>query len=215
VAADVPFTTQPSGPDAAKPLRADARRNRARVLQAADAVFASKGPSASTEEVAERAGVAIGTVFRHFPTKQALLEAVIVDRLRRLADEAAALADADDPGAAFFAFFTHWAELAATKHALADALADAGVNVKAVESCHARVVGDLHRAVDALLTRAQRAGAVRDDIRLRELIALLIGASRAAEHAAQDPDLQTRTLAVVFDGLRPQRPIGECAATQG
>jgi AcrR family transcriptional regulator len=173
------------------------------VLEAADAVFASKGPSASTEEVAERAGVAIGTVFRHFPTKRALLEAVIVDRLRRLADQAATLADADDPGAAFFAFFDHWVELAATKHALAEGLADAGVNVKAVESCHAQVVGDLHRAVETLLTRAQRAGAVRDDIRIRELIALLIGASRAAEHAAQDTELQTRTLAVVFDGLRP------------
>jgi AcrR family transcriptional regulator len=203
MAADGPSTTELSGPGAAKPLRADARRNRARVLEAADAVFANKGPSASTEEVAERAGVAIGTVFRHFPTKQALLEAVIVDRLGRLASEAAALADADDPEAAFFAFFAHWVELAATKHALADALANAGVNVKAVESCHARVVGDLHRAVDTLLTRAQRAGAVRDDIRLRELIVLLIGASRAAEHAAQDTDLQARTLAVVFDGLRP------------
>lgn len=203
MAADAPSSTELRGPDTAKPLRADARRNRARVLEAADAVFASKGPSASTEQVAEQAGVAIGTVFRHFPTKQALLEAVIVDRLGRLASEAAALADADDPGAAFFAFFTHWAELAATKHALADAFADAGVNVKAVQSAHARVVGDLHRAVDTLLTRAQQAGAVRDDIRLRELIALLIGASRAAEHAGQDTELQARTLAVVFDGLRP------------
>jgi AcrR family transcriptional regulator len=198
-----PFTTEPNGPGVAKPLRADARRNRARVLEAADAVFASKGPSASTEEVAERAGVAIGTVFRHFPTKQALLEAVIIDRLGRLTHEAAARADADDPGAAFFAFFAHWVELAATKHALADALANADVNVKAVESRHARVVDDLHRAVDTLLTRAQRAGAVRDDIRLRELIILLIGASRAAEHAAQDTALHARTLAVVFDGLRP------------
>jgi AcrR family transcriptional regulator len=204
VAADVPFTTEQSGPDAARPLRADARRNRARVLQAADAVFASKGPSASTEEVAEQAGVAIGTVFRHFPTKQALLEAVIVERLRSLAREAAALADADDPGAAFFAFFAHWVERSATKHALANALADAGVNLKAVESCHARVVGDLDRAVDTLLTRAQRAGAVRDDVRLRELITLLVGASRAAEHAGRDTDLRARALAVVFDGLRPR-----------
>lgn len=203
MAPDGPSTAEQSVPDAARPLRADARRNRARVLEAADAVFASKGPSASTEEVAEQAGVAIGTVFRHFPTKQALLEAVIVERLSSLASEAAALADADDPGAAFFEFFAHWVKLSATKHAFADALADAGVNVKAVESCHARVVGDLHRAVETLLTRAQRAGAVRDDIRLPELIALLIGASRAAEHAGRNTDLQARALAVVFDGLRP------------
>ena len=71
---------QSSGPRAAKPLRADARRNQARVLAAAEAVFAAKGTAASTEEIARQAGVGIGTVFRHFPTKQALLEAVLVGR---------------------------------------------------------------------------------------------------------------------------------------
>jgi AcrR family transcriptional regulator len=64
-------------------MRADARRNRERLLSAADLVFAERGPGASTEEVARRAGVGIGTVFRHFPTKESLLEAVFVDRLRR------------------------------------------------------------------------------------------------------------------------------------
>jgi len=198
-----PHATDRDGPEAAKPLRADARRNRARILQAADAVFSADGPSASTEEVARRAGVAIGTVFRHFPTKEALLEAVIVERLHGLTHQARSLSAADDPGAAFFAFFTQWVELSATKHALADALAGAGVDVEAVQSAHQQVLHELHRAVETLLTRAQRAGAVRDDVHLAELIVLMIGTSRSVEHAGRDAGLRARALGVVFDGLRP------------
>ena len=194
-------------PDASRPMRADARRNRASILQAAEAVFAAAGPTASTEEVARQAGVAIGTVFRHFPTKGALLEAVVVERLRRLLREARALASADDPGAAFFSFFAEWAELMATKHAIADALAGAGVEVEAMRSEHAPLVRELHLAVGALLDRAQRAGTVRGDVSVPELIAVLVGTSRAAEHAGADAGLKARALTIVFDGLRPQ-PAG-------
>src|SRR3989442_539577 len=73
-------------------MRADARRNRARVLEAAEAVFAASGTAASTEEIARRAGVGIGTVFRHFPTKEALLEAILVDKLVALVVGAAGAA---------------------------------------------------------------------------------------------------------------------------
>jgi AcrR family transcriptional regulator len=203
VASDLPSTVRPSGP-AARPLRADARRNHARILQAADAIFAAEGPSASTDEVARRAGVAIGTVFRHFPTKEALLEAVVVERLRSLVEEARSQSSADDPGAAFFAFFAQWVELGATKHALAEALAGAGVDVEAVQCKYAGVVDELHGAVEALLRRAQRAGAVRDDVGVPELIALMIGASRSAQHASRDPHLRARALEILFDGLRPR-----------
>src|SRR5437762_11835902 len=78
-------------------LRADARRNRCRILEAAESVFAGKGMGASTDEVASAAGVGIGTVFRHFPTKAALLEALLVSKLRRLVDEAEALCSSEDP----------------------------------------------------------------------------------------------------------------------
>jgi len=179
--------------------RADARRNRARVLEAAESVFAAKGTSASTGEIARAAGVGIGTVFRHFPTKEALLEAIIIGRMQRLADEADAGASADDPGAAFFAFFQHMVEQAATKKTFSDALAVAGVDVQSVV---APVAKQLRRAIAALLTRAQEAGAVRPDIRVGEVIALFKGASHAAEFAGQDRALQARTLAVIFDGLR-------------
>jgi AcrR family transcriptional regulator len=195
-----PAATRGSGGGADRPLRADARRNRTRILEVAEAVFAAKGTAASTEEVAREAGVGIGTVFRHFPTKEALLEAILLGRLHRLTEEASALSAAEDPGAAFFAFFTRVVDQAATKHAFADALAEAGVDIR---HSAPQVGQELLGALDTLLTRAQRAGAVRDDVRVTELMALLVGTSRAVEHAGWDPDVQARTLCVVFDGLRP------------
>ena len=183
-----------------KPLRADARRNRARLLEVAEAVFAAKGTGASTEEVAREAGVGIGTVFRHFPTKEALLEAVFYVRLRRLADDAEAGAAADDPAEAFFGFFTGFVDQVATHKALIDALVEAGVDVQDGSSGIKR---DFHRALDTLLRRAQAAGAVRADVGVPEVIALLVGASRAADHVGADPTLRARTVALVLDGLRP------------
>ena len=114
----------PAGPGP-RPVRADAQRNRARLLDAAERVFALHGVAASTEEIARQAGVGIGTVFRHFPTKEALLEAVFRRRLQQLATHADALANAPDPGAAFFGFVSHVVELAVTQRAQIDALADA------------------------------------------------------------------------------------------
>lgn len=183
-----------------RPLRSDARRNRAKLLEVAERVFAEKGISASTEEVARRAEVGIGTVFRHFPTKNDLLEAVFVARLRRLADEAERLADADDPGEAFFTFFTQMVQSAPEKNALSEALAAAGVDVAETAS----PIKDAFRtAVSALLTRAQEAGAVRADIGFAEVITLLVSASHGAEHPFTAPDVRARALAVVLDGLRP------------
>src|ERR1051326_117868 len=95
--------------------RRDARTNRARILEVADEVFGRGGEAASTEEVARLAGVGIATVFRHFPTKAALLEAVLVARLERLRGEAEALAGAERPGPAFYDFFRYMVRDAATK----------------------------------------------------------------------------------------------------
>jgi AcrR family transcriptional regulator len=183
----------------AKPLRADARRNRARVLEAADAVFDAEGVGASTEEVARRAGVGIGTVFRHFPTKEALLEAVLVERMRALAARARDLAGSAEPGGAFFGFLDGVVRQSATKTAFADWLAGAGVDVP---GALAEVGGRLHEAVAALLVRAQGVGAVRADVGPAEVIAVLVGASRTADYA-KGP-IRDAAVAVIFDGLRPQ-----------
>lgn len=191
-----PSIAKASGSSAHKPLRADARRNRARILEAADAVFAEKGMSASTEEIARQAAVGIGTVFRHFPTKEALMEAILVARLQRLAQESDSLTTASDPGKAFFTFFTYMVDQSETKNAFADAGVD-------VHNATLQVGQELLRIIDTLLTGAQQAGAVRDDIGVTEVIALVVGTSRAAEHAGWDRDILARTLGIVFDGLRP------------
>ncbi|MFI0481168.1 TetR/AcrR family transcriptional regulator [Actinomadura sp. 9N215] len=180
-----------------RPLRADAVRNRAKVLAAAEEVFAVRGTSASTEEVARRAGVGIGTVFRHFPTKESLLEAVLVALLERLADEAECLRSADDAGAAFFGFFTRVVERAAAKQAVTEALAEAGVDARAATG---RAAPRLTAALGMLLRRAQDAGAVRADVGAGEVVALLAGMSYAAGRAGAHDDV----LRLAFDGLRPR-----------
>jgi AcrR family transcriptional regulator len=181
--------------------RADALRNRARVLEAAETVFAAQGPGASTEEIARQAGVGAGTLFRHFPTKEALLEAIVVSRLESLVQQASALATEEDAGRAFFAFFERMVDYAAKKKAFTEVLARAGVDVKSVVE---PVYRDLRGALRTLLVRAQKVGAVRRDVRVPEVMALMVGAARVAEHAAGDRALQVRTLAVLCDGLRPQ-----------
>jgi AcrR family transcriptional regulator len=185
-----------------RPRRADARRNRALLLEAAGAVFAARGVAASTEEVARAAGVGVGTLFRHFPTKEALLEAVYRVRMRRMADELRDLVTADDPGSALFGFLADAVAHSATKIAVADALAAAGIDAR---TALAEEGQELTGALAQLLVRAQEAGAVRPDVGLPELVALLVGASRAAEHAGTDA-VRTRIIGVILDGLRPVSP---------
>lgn len=170
-----------------RPLRADARRNRARILAAADEVFAARGAAASTEEVAAAAGVAIGTVFRHFPTKQDLLGAI----LKELLGELAARAAQDD----LFAFFARMITVAGEKRFLVDLLAGHGVEVEV-----GGVVATLSTSVGELLERAQVSGQVRGDVQLDEVLALLQAAAQGA--LGWSPDLRARTLEVIFAGLR-------------
>jgi AcrR family transcriptional regulator len=185
-----------------RPLRADAQRNRARVLEAAEAVLARDGLSASMRAIAEEAGVGLGTIYRQFPNQGALYQAIIVERMERLIAEARVLVAADDAGSAFFDFFTRVVVISTQKKALADILADAGIDPKAGMS---HVGQDMRDAIEALLTRAQRAGAVRDDVEMPELLALLAGACLAAERNQWSTELRSRTLTFLFDGLRRDR----------
>ena len=185
-------------PSRAPALRADARRNRARILAAADEVFAEQGGSTSTEQVARRAGVAIGTVFRHFPTKADLLRAIMKNLLERLTAEATSLAAEGDPATALAEFFTRTVQEAAAKKAVVELLAGAGIEVGVSAPVQA-----LRNEIDGLLRRAQQAGAIRDDIRVAEVMALLTSTCQGALVAGWDADLQRRTLAIIFAGLRP------------
>jgi AcrR family transcriptional regulator len=181
-------------------LRADARANRVRILDVAEEVFGKGGESASTEEVARLAGVGIATVFRHFPTKAALLEAVLTRRFDRLREQAEALLDAADPGAAFLGFFRYLVADAPAKIGIAEALLDAGGD--GGEAAQAST--ELRRAFGALLERARQAGVVRDDAALPEVYALLVSVSQAAAHQHFDDEVTDRVLAIVFDGLAPR-----------
>lgn len=176
-------------------MRADAQRNRAKILAAAEEVFAESGADASTEEVARRAGVAIGTVFRHFPTKNDLLAAMMKELAARLAGEAETLAAEGDPETALFTFFAGVVEQAAGKKTVVELL---GVDIEVGRQLH-----PMRDAIDTLLIRAREVGAVRADVRLDEIIALLAATSHGALHAGWSRDLRERTLSIVFAGLRP------------
>ncbi|WP_327002847.1 TetR/AcrR family transcriptional regulator [Dactylosporangium sp. NBC_01737] len=182
--------------------RVDAQANRGRILDVAEDVFGRGGETASTDEVARLAGVGIATVFRHFPTKAALLQAVLVRRFDRLREQAEAALRDPEPGTAFFGFFRHLVADAATKIAIGDALLAAGGDG---DGEAARASAGLRRAVGALLERAQQAGAVRDDVELPEVYALLVATSRTAAHPDLEAEVSARVLAVVIDGLAPRR----------
>lgn len=188
--------------------RADARRNRARILEAAERILSERGPTAPTEEIAKAAGVGIGTLFRHFPTKEELLRGVFVARLRKLAEDARRLAGSGDPGTALTALMRQSVEQAEVKNALAGMLTEAGVDVHEATD---EVRADLLAALGMLLTGAQRSGAVREDLRVQDVIGLLAGASRAVEYAGSDPAARDRILTVILDGLRPTNRSGRPA----
>lgn len=176
-------------------MRADAERNRAKILAAAEEVFAELGASASTEEVARRAGVAIGTVFRHFPTKRDLLAAIMKEVRQQVTVRVETLADQGDPATALFELFAELVKQAAAKKTVVDLL---GVDIQVGQQFL-----ELRSAIGTLLARAQDAGTVRRDVRVDEVVALMTATSQGALLAGWGDDLRDRALDVVFAGLRP------------
>ena len=169
-------------------LRADARRNLERVLDAAEEAFGASGPDASIDEIARLAGVGHGTVFRRFPTKDDLMFAVIerhVEEMCKLGREALA---AEDPGQAFFDFVWRVAELNMSTPGLHRCVVHCGDKPGAAE---------LEKLADRIVSRAQRAGAVRRDVKAED-VRVLVRSSLTNAPAGQ----WRRYLGVVLDGLR-------------
>lgn len=192
----------PSPPrDAAKPQRADAQRNRALVLAAAHEVFASDGLSVSVDEIARRAGVGVGTIYRHFPDKQALFEAIVRADLDAFAVEARSLAFADEPGEALWGFLARLVDHSETSAAIKDALG----GVYAVGRYAADTVGEIEVAVAHLLERAQAAGEARPDTNVSELLALLAAAYDATSREGTTVSRQ-HLVTVICDGMRATAP---------
>jgi AcrR family transcriptional regulator len=193
-----PDEVHPPMPAQPKPLRADAARNRARLLEVAYETFAAEGLSVPVDEIARRAGVGAGTLYRHFPTKEALFQAIVADRVQRLVDHARELGETERPGPALVAFLTLMVRAAVTDLGLAEAMSGTGVDI-------GQIAPDAEQsfmaALDTLLVRAQRAGQVRTDIDVRDLKVLLTGWQAIARYAV-DPGCLDRMLAILADGLR-------------
>jgi len=178
----------------ARPPRADARRNRARVLDAAKRVFASEGLGVPIDEIARRSGLGIGTVYRHFPTKQDLIVAIITEHTTTLASRATELASAPDAEAAFFEVLELLVDMVQRKKDVGDALA--GVDVAAAT---AKPRAELRAALEHLLARAQKTGAIRTDLEIDDVLAFV---SATAPNPHRPTGSAGRMLAVLRDGLR-------------
>ena len=180
-----------------RPRRADAERNRARILRAASELFAEQGPDASMPELAERAGVGVGTLYRAFGDKEQLLGAVVAERMRWFAARLEDAADAPDAWAAFEAAIWKGAALQVKDRALHRAAAEA-LAVDELKTAKAAV----RAALAKLIERAQAQGTMRPDVRPDDIPMLLDGVGLTREAG---PDARwERHLAIVIDGLRAQ-----------
>jgi AcrR family transcriptional regulator len=182
-----------------RPLRADAARNRARVLEVAYEIFAAEGLAVPIDEIARRAGVGAGTVYRHFPTKEDLYRAVVKDRIEQIVDSGRALLSTPAPDRALFTFLRSMIlDWGATDQGLVDALAGLGVDINSAapdaEEAFLGLLGDLLRA-------SQTAGTVRLDLDVPDVKALLVGAQAMQGYRR---DAAERLTEVFLDGLRPR-----------
>lgn len=175
-----------------RPLRADARRNRERILKAARAVFSANGRDAHLEDVARRAKVGVGTVYRHFPTKEALLEALAREQFDLLTQWAQEAELEPDPWAAFHGMIWRGAELQASDRALMEAVAEFKPSV-------ARQSEDLHASIGRLMLRAQAQGAMRADASGEDVQLMMCGLGSVMQMSGEG---WRRYLTVMLDGLR-------------
>jgi AcrR family transcriptional regulator len=180
-------------------LRADAARNRRLLLAAAADEFAERGLDASIADIARRAGIGKGTVFRHFATKDDLLAAIVLDRVEALNEVGTRLLDAEDPGAALLEFLT----VAAHQRQQRDLSFLQGAS--AANPQVSRLQGRMHEIIDELVARARESGALRGDVTGTDVVLLMCAPNYVAGYAPDaSPDLWRRYLAIIFDGLRPQ-----------
>ena len=178
-----------------RPKRADARRNYDKLIVAGREAFTESDSAASLEDIARRAGVGIGTLYRHFPTRTDLIEAVYVEEVEALCRSADDLSDAP-PWDALVGWLHRFIGYVATKHALAEELfAVADRDSEVFKSCR----GAFYAAGEPLLRRAQEAGAVRPDVSIDDVVKMVGG---IAKIQGTDPETVDRILSVALDGLR-------------
>jgi AcrR family transcriptional regulator len=183
-----------TGPSA-RPLRADAQRNRAQLLAAARDAFTERGSAASLEDIARRAGVGVGTLYRHFPTRQDLIQAVYVEEVEALCRSAADTAGASSWDALVL-WFNRFVDYVATKRALVEEMmATIGQDAAVFRTCHDAIF----HAGAPLLERAKADGSVRPDVEFVDVIRMVSGITMLKN--AEPEDIR-RVLAMALDGLR-------------
>lgn len=202
-------TTPAQPPAGTRPMRADARRNHQRLLTEARTTFAAQGTTASLEDIARRANVGIGTLYRHFPNRQALLSAVFEDAVADLLTRAETHLEAAQPCAALVAWLRDIIAHAGEYRGLSRALMTVSYTAtpgrpEEDTSDLARCCAPIREAGEALLKRAQAAAAVRDDVSIGDLLQLTNAIALAAEETPDDPELADRLLALTVRGLKPQ-----------
>jgi AcrR family transcriptional regulator len=183
-------------------LRADAARNRERIVAAATEVFAERGMEASTAEIAQRAGVGEATLFRRFPTKEDLITAIVAVQLEDAAAVAAASLEEEDPWGSLEGFLYEMAERASHDHGVFDAVKEKCMTAPGLAEPKGRVL----ELTSQLVRRAQRAGVVREDIAGQDLMFLMHSIASLGElpFPGLRADLWKRYLGIVLDGLRPE-----------
>jgi AcrR family transcriptional regulator len=190
-----------------RPLRADAQRNRSKLLAAAVAAFAEHGVDASLEDVARQAGVGIGTLYRHFPNRDCLIESVYRHQVELLCDAAEQLVTAETPDRALALWMERFVEHVATKRGMATALkAVVGKDSELFSYCHGRIRG----AVDLLLANAVASGDIRSDVDAADLLKALSGICLVSDQPGWQEQAR-RLVSLLHDGLRYRGP----AASQG
>jgi len=183
-------------------MRADARRSHAKLLTAATAAFAENGADAPLDDIARRAGVGIGTLYRHFPTRLDLQAAVFRSQVQSVCDMADEYLVTESPEQALTGWLRAMAAYLVTKRGLSKTLIDAlGRDSELISGCWVA----MRDATDRLLTQAQRAGVLRDDLKPQEMLRLVHGIVIATEQSPEDTD---RLLTLMFDGLRARSDVG-------
>jgi AcrR family transcriptional regulator len=182
-------------PRSADQLRADARQNHARLISAATEAFAEKGADAPLEDIARRAGVGIGTLYRHFPTRLDLQAAVFRNQVGTVCGKGDALLETESPEAAFAAWIRALAAYLVTKRGLSRALIEAvGVESELITSCWMT----MRDTTERLLVNGQRAGVIRPDVTATDVVRLIHGVAVSTE---KEPDRAGLLLSVALDGL--------------
>jgi AcrR family transcriptional regulator len=194
--------TAPVSPES-RPLRADAERNRQRLLEAGGELFAEKGLGVGLDEIARHAGVGVGTAYRRFRDKDELIEALFADRLASVSAIAErALAD-PDPWAGFVTFMEGMMRMQVADRGLKEALFRSGHAVKCLEEGRERIAP----LVEQVVRRAQQGGALRSDVEMTDVPLLQFLISGIADFAGPAAEvLGARYLAIVLDGLRTRDP---------